>query len=753
MTELHCVYCESRIDPSDQVCPHCGAALMLNERYYVRRTLGEGGFGVVFEAIDVVLNRQCAVKQIQAHSRLDLQQIDQEIRLLAEYSYRLPFIPHIYDRWSMSSQQFLVMEYIEGDTLDLVVPQPWPIADVEDFLRTLLQYIAQLHEAGIIHRDLKPSNIKKTQQGRCPYILLDFGIAKQKGDATLPGVKAASLLYAPPEQLSGGYTDERSDLFSLAATTYQLLTGQTPFENGPLVSPSTFVPDVPLALEHTLLTMLQSDPAQRPISAQAALELLDSQIVALNQTLAPDPANTAAGRRAALFSKTEAIESTAMPLAERFRLGQGRIVSVTWSTDEQSLIVTTVPAVYCYDAQSLNERWRVDIAAPIRRETFAQNGDLLVIASDSTLWVWRVSDGVLLHTWPVQINPITHIAQAPDGRTLAVASRDAIHVWRIDTGALMSVLQGNVDNVTALTFTPDSQAVIAGSLSGVRVWRVPDGAFLGVRAQFAPRITRVVCAPDGQFFAVATGASAHVLGWDAGDVRYRFDDHPSAIVDLAFSPNSQTLATVTHESITLWRLRDGSLRRRFESAAPGLVGAAFAPSGRTLASAAEDRVSVWDARDGVLLRTLATHQARAHSVVFAPDDATLASMGATVKIWNARDGTLLHAIDGHTSWANGVIFSSDGSLLAATSSRATTIWRTADWTLLRALEGCAAQSNSVVFSDDGQTLTIVAADAVHTWRVSDGGLPASLDTSAGDIESVALAPNRRYDGNGSPGSS
>lgn len=741
MSGLSCVYCEEHIDAHDQVCPHCDATLMLNQRYHMRRKLGEGGFGVVFEAIDVVLNRLCAVKQIQAHSRSDLQQIDQEIRLLAEYSYQLPFVPHIYDRWSVSSQQCLVMEYIEGDTLDLVVPQPWPIADVEDFLRILLQYVAQLHEAGIIHRDLKPSNIKKTQQGRCPYILLDFGIAKQKGDATLPGVKAASLLYAPPEQLSGGYTDERSDLFSLAATTYQLLTGQTPFENGPLVAPSIFVPDVPVAFEHTLLTMLQSAPTQRPVSAQAALELLDSQIVALSQTRAPDPLNTSAGRRAALFSKTEAVQSTSRPFVERLRLGRGRIVDAGWATVAQSLIVASTPIVYCYDAQSFETQWSVDIAAPIRRETCAQSGDYLVIAADATIWVWRVSDGAHLHTWHGQFAVVSHIAAAPDGRTLAVAAADAIYVWRIDTGALLIVLQDDVRDVTALTFTPDSQAVVVGSLAGVQVWRVADGAALGAYHQVSSRITRIACAPDGESFAVATGRSVYVLRWDGDDVLYHFDDHPLAIVDLVFSPNSQTLAAVTRESIALWRLRDGALRRRFETISTGFVSAMFAPDGRALAGATEDRVSIWDGRDGTLLRTIAEHQAQARSVTFAPDGTMLASMGAVAKIWSAHDGALLCSLDGHTTWANGVVFSPDGRLLAVTSSAAIHIRRVEDWSLLRVLDGCAAQSNGVAFSNDGQALTVIGDVAVYFWRINDGAVLTTLDISAADIESIALAPD------------
>ena len=171
------------------------------------------------------------------------------------------------------------MQFIEGNTLDKLMIAPWSIHDVTQFLNTLLANLRDLHNEGIVHRDLKPENIIKTPRGK--YYLLDFGIAKQ-GSTTMTAAHAISLNYSPLEQLQGFSTDARSDLFSLAAAAYHLLTGQPPIRvdaraahSITLTAPSALVANVPPVLENTLLHMLQLDIAQRPGSAQQTLDLLN----------------------------------------------------------------------------------------------------------------------------------------------------------------------------------------------------------------------------------------------------------------------------------------------------------------------------------------------------------------------------------------------------------------------------------------------------------------------------------------------
>ena len=280
-----CYVCGRTIDPAMPTCPQCHAPLLLQGKFRVTGVLGHGGFSVVYDAIDVRFGRRCAIKSISItylfgphDEREAMRQIDKEAHILAQHASRLSFMPHIYDIVREPGYIYLVMEYIEGSTLDQIVAQrgPWSSGEVEHFLTVLLRNLAQLHAVGIIHRDLKPQNIKATPNGRCAYMVLDFGIAKQ-GSITL--IKAASPDFAPPEQRDGYPTDERADLYSVAATAYYVLTGITPFQamlraGGRLPPPRQVVPAVPHYIETTLMQMLQADPNDRPANAAAALALL-----------------------------------------------------------------------------------------------------------------------------------------------------------------------------------------------------------------------------------------------------------------------------------------------------------------------------------------------------------------------------------------------------------------------------------------------------------------------------------------------
>jgi predicted Ser/Thr protein kinase len=314
MATQTCYYCNALTALADASCPSCNRPLLLYRRYRLVRLLGRGGFGVVYEALDERLNRRCAIKAVVATSLAEQRQIEAEAGILSQDATDLDFIPHIYDMWSESGQTFLVMEYIDGPTLDQT-PLPWAAAQVEHVLRALLGNLAQLHDTGIIHRDLKPENIKRTPQGR--YVILDFGIAK-RNSATMTAARALSLDYAPPEQMQGCPTDARSDLYSLAATAYHLLMGHPPSNVGLRMSNEAsgsavrIPPGIPSALATTLTRMLELDPAARPADAQAALALLNGTIeptVALSQ----NPGAEHATARSSVGAPTEVIARLRVP--------------------------------------------------------------------------------------------------------------------------------------------------------------------------------------------------------------------------------------------------------------------------------------------------------------------------------------------------------------------------------------------------------------------------------------------------------
>jgi len=211
---------------------------VLQNRYRILRTLSDkGGMGVVYQAEDQRLGSTVVVKetrylQMKPEVRdLMLKAFFREARLLANLQH--PSLPRVTDYFAEGDGHFLVMEFIRGKDLEELLAERGTAFPVDDVLRwadRLLEALEYLHghDEPIIHRDIKPANLKLTPRG--DIMLLDFGLAK--GAAV--GLQAASSVfgytkqYAPLEQIKGKGTDARSDLFSLAATLYHLLTGKVP---------------------------------------------------------------------------------------------------------------------------------------------------------------------------------------------------------------------------------------------------------------------------------------------------------------------------------------------------------------------------------------------------------------------------------------------------------------------------------------------------------------------------------------------
>lgn len=299
MAVPQCWSCSAQVGETAQYCAVCGGLVAFERaRYRIRRRMGSGGFGEVYEAVDTKLNRRCAVKVIRLATGLNRTLLDHEWKILRDNASRFPFIPDIYDVCDDAAHIYLVMEYVEGTPIDSLA-RPWTVPQVEVFLRTILSHLAQIHTAGVIHRDLKPSNILLDSAGR--YTLIDFGISQS--DRTIALSKpalAGSPLYAPPEQWSGP-ADLRSDLYSLGATAYELLTGTPPpsaaerMAGKPLPRPSSQVAGVPIALEQTILALLELNVAARPANAALARSMID-QVVPPTEVL-PRPRSKGANVR------------------------------------------------------------------------------------------------------------------------------------------------------------------------------------------------------------------------------------------------------------------------------------------------------------------------------------------------------------------------------------------------------------------------------------------------------------------------
>jgi len=275
---------------------------MLNEtiaHYRVLRKLGSGGMGVVYEAEDTKLGRRVALKFLPENSHHDPQALERFLReARAASSLNHSGICTIHAIEEHQAKTFIAMELLEGQTLDKLTRQgAIPVARAIEIGIQLADALDAAHKKGIIHRDIKPANIFVTERG--PVKILDFGLAKLTSEhhayadgetigdpetllLTSPGTAVGTIAYMSPEQARGEELDTRSDLFSLGAVLYQIVTGKQPFpgstsavvfdnilRNTP-VAPVSLNPEVPAELERILNKALEKD---RDVRYQVAAEL------------------------------------------------------------------------------------------------------------------------------------------------------------------------------------------------------------------------------------------------------------------------------------------------------------------------------------------------------------------------------------------------------------------------------------------------------------------------------------------------
>lgn len=754
--------------------------------YQLLEVLGVGGMGVVYRALQISLDRLVAVKMI--HPGLFLREDERRrFRAEAEAAARIrhPDIVAIHDVGECEGQPFFVMELVEGQSLDALL-RDGPL-DPERAARSLSAVAEAIHEAhvqGVLHRDLKPSNLVLDRQDRLR--ILDFGLAKRttdEADPSVSGVAVGSPSYMPPEQALGqtARTDARSDVYSLGAVLYEMLTGRPPFRAASLVEtlqlvveqppvpPRSFNSRLPQALETITLKALAKDPASRYESAQALA--LDLQRFLRHEPIAARP-QTWAGR-ARLWARRE-------PVAAMFALG---LVAV--------LVVGVLGLALGWQHELQLRRQAELLEEQARRNLYAADMNLALQA------VERGDDGAA-RRWLAAYDP----AENPTAGAGAKVRQDLRGFeWRYLRHAIRPdphrSLAGHRDLVTGLAVSPDGRRIVSVSSDGwlqEQAWSAggdpeqrhalgfhasslalhPDGQHLAVGGDTAHGgvlldragqilanlpagyLQRVTFSPDGRWLLVGQST-----GWngDPGPLLV-CDAHGREVGRLAeagaqavFAPIAGWLATGSWQGrIRLWRWSEAAgvgtgvpepTRERDLEPAGKVLALGFSPDGTRLASSNEaGDLQIWDVANGREVRRVAAALSGfPRCVAFSPDGRWLVT-GGDDRLLRVRDSATLEVTAvhrGHPGSIWSMAWAPDGrGVIAAASDGSISVW---PWEPPPPREVVLTN----VFADYYKSALAISPDSRWVSMGLAGGGLALWDARTGaEVARVALGTDRLH---------
>jgi serine/threonine protein kinase len=331
------------------------------DRYEIEAELGRGAMGVVYRARDPKLDRTVAIKTVSL-TGLDpdaQQEYRKRFVVEAQAAGRLshPGIVTIFDVREEDAEPYLVMEYVEGQSLQQILSREnrtLPLSTTLRLIQLLAEALHYAHTQGVVHRDIKPANILVSVDGQ-PKIA-DFGIAKlNQTELTLPGQVLGSPAFMAPEQLSDESSDARSDLFSLGVILYYMLTGHRPFQgnstttvcfklvNHEPLPVSAFESKFPPELDKIVARAMAKDPAQRYQSGMAMAS--DIQALQENREFVAQNLEATSRERTATRSRATVKRSKAPQLQKR----------ISKTVVAASLLVVAIAGVIFRNAHKANE--------------------------------------------------------------------------------------------------------------------------------------------------------------------------------------------------------------------------------------------------------------------------------------------------------------------------------------------------------------------------------------------------------------
>ncbi|MGA9772732.1 MAG: protein kinase [Blastocatellia bacterium] len=719
------------------------ANTVVQGRYRVISQIGRGGMGTVYLAKDENLGVTVAVKQNFFDDNRLIEAFKREARLLA--GLRHSALPKVIDYFINEAGQFLVMEYIKGDNLETILdkrrqniepagePKPFEVGEVVHWGEQLLDTLDYLHTLPepVIHRDIKPQNLKLA--GRNQIVLLDFGLAKGKPQwmtrvTTTGSIHGYTPNYAPLEQIQGGGTDLRSDLYALGATLYHLITGVPPMdavlradtiiggEPDPLQAANKVNPKVPGELAAMLMKAMEQHRNKRPSTAAEMLEALraakhykviDPHAPVKAEPPAPveivsDPKDAWPVTEIRQTESDEEAERRAREVAERKRQQKEEAAALQAQREQERERLAA-------EAGQRDEQLRIQLQ---KKTGLSRKTRLTIIV------------GVVLVTvaiWVIVAMQNKSAVSSPDS-----SSTEKRASARLKAG--IYAMLGNVPDlskVSEVSFSDDGRVLaFVDEESVIHLWQALGESTLGGDHPGSGKCVAV--SHDGQLVASYGGNNTILLKNVGGAQTLKtLIGDTGGVFSLGFSPDGQSLFSASHDkAVKLWRVSDGGLIKTVKTPEKGYAIVAVSPDLRLVGFYNPNgSFKLWSLEQDDLIRMLDGDVPAVNCGAFSRDAEMLAlgSKDGKVELWRVRDGRLMKALGQFDTEVVTVALSADSRILAAGfKDGAIRLWRVSDGKSMPPLTGHTQSVNSLSFSGDGRTLASGSDDkTARIWDVPE----------------------------------
>jgi WD40 repeat protein/tRNA A-37 threonylcarbamoyl transferase component Bud32 len=744
--------------------------------YELLSQLGKGGMGVVYRARQRSVNRIVALKVIRSDQLEQLtpeerQEWSERFRREAEMAACLHHdnLVAIYDVDQIAGVHFYSMRFVEGQSLaELLREGPVANRRAALHLEQVARALHALHIHGIVHRDLKPRNILLDAANDRPF-LTDFGLAKwsEYGHRlTQTGACVGTPEYMAPEQTrNAAGVNAASDIYSLGATLYDMLTARPPFRAADAVetlrqvreeealSPRRLNPAVDRDLELICLKCLEKEPHKRYKSALEVAEELrrycTGEPLRLTRPIGKAERVWRWCRRKPLQAAFTGLAGFVLLAVTALSISLAVILQL--SEEKKQTQAAHREATYAAQMKLAHQFWQsgdlrsmVELLSP-----YARQPDRRDLRDFVWYYLWSLCHSERL-SLRVDAQDVYCVAFSPDGKFLATADHDGtVKLWEASTGQRRTILLGHTDEVNCVAFSPDGKTLASASDDQtVRLWDTRSGQQQKCLPGHRGNVLCVAFSPDGKLL-VSAGDDMLVKLWDPVTAEHLADlrGHTGVIESLALTGDGQLLASAGRDgSVRLWdvmrRLPRGVLCERLGR----VETVAFSGNSGVLATGADDgRVRLWEVATGQEKVALLGHTDRVESVTFSPDGKTLISAGndGTVRVWDVETAKQRNILKGHTDRVWCVEFSPDGRTLATASRDGTVkLWDPEVRQERESLPEDTSRISSVAFTPHSHLAVGRKDGTAHFWDparrqilwstsiLGEGGSITSLDVSS-----------------------